>query len=148
MIAAMVSAISIGTLCICASGQEADTNESVEPVITDNIYTETSPAVSASTSLSESGTTLIQTDSETSETTAASEPQIENGWNFINSRWFYYSDGIPVSGTVEIDGENYLFAPNGALQTGWQTVKSLRKFFDYETGKPVYGWVSEMLPFC
>lgn len=136
MIAAMVSAISIGTLCICASGQEADTTE---PIITDNIYTETSPAVSASTSLSESGTTVIQTDSETSETTAASEPQIENGWNFINNRWFYYSDGIPASGTVEIDGENYLFAPNGALQTGWQTVKSLRKFFDYETGKVLKG---------
>ena len=143
MIAAMVSAISIGTLCICASGQEADTNESVEPVITDNIYTETSAAFSASTSLSESETTVIQTDSVGSETTDISDPQIENGWNLINNRWFYYSDGIPVSGTVEIDGENYLFAPNGVLQTGWQTVKSLRKFFDYETGKPVYGWVSD-----
>ena len=70
MIAAMVSAISIGTLCICASGQEVDTTEPVEPVITDNIYTETSAAVSASTSLSESETTVIQTDSEVSETTA------------------------------------------------------------------------------
>ena len=137
MIAAMISAISIGTLCICASGQEADTTE---PVITDNIHTETSPAVSASTSPSESETTVIQTDSETSETTAASEPQIENGWNFINNRWFYYSDGIPASGTVEIDGENYLFAPNDVLQTGWQTVNKKKYYFGSDS-KMVTGLV-------
>lgn len=45
-----------------------------------------------------------------------------DGWQLKDNRWFYYNDGVPISGIVEIDGKSYLFAPNGALKTGWQTV--------------------------
>ncbi len=68
----------------------------------------------------------------------ASAPQ---GWNSIGGRW-YYKDGKKfVTGIKEIDGEYYSFAPSGALKTGWQTVKGLRKYFDNETHSPVYGWI-------
>lgn len=67
-----------------------------------------------------------------------------DGWQLKDNRWFYYNDGVPISGIVEIDGKSYLFAPNGALKTGWQTVNSIRTYFDYKTHQPVYGWISYM----
>ncbi|MDE6788972.1 MAG: hypothetical protein K2J47_06585, partial [Ruminococcus sp.] len=57
-------------------------------------------------------------------------------------RIFYYDEsGKFVTGEQEIDGEMYLFSKNGVQKTGWRTVDGARKYYDTETGKPVYGWI-------
>lgn len=57
-----------------------------------------------------------------------------------DGRIFYFnSDGEAVTGEQEIDGELYLFSKNGSLKTGWRTVGGQRRYYDIETGKPVYG---------
>lgn len=45
-------------------------------------------------------------------------------------------------GEVDIDGIPYLFAPDGALRTGFQTVKGKRYFYNYENGKLTTGWIT------
>ncbi len=65
----------------------------------------------------------------------------KKGWNKINNKWFYYNGESFVTGIKEIDGEAYLFAANGALRTGWQTVNSIRRYYDYETHSPIWEWV-------
>ncbi|MCM1132326.1 MAG: hypothetical protein NC340_02530 [Ruminococcus flavefaciens] len=57
-------------------------------------------------------------------------------------RIFYYNEsGEFVTGEQEIDGEMYLFSKNGVQKTGWRTVDGKRKYYDDETGRPVYGWI-------
>ena len=65
------------------------------------------------------------------------------GWQTDEKgRIFYYGDdGETVSGTVTIDGVPYYFAENGVLKTGWRTVDGKRRYYDHETGKPIYGWM-------
>lgn len=63
-----------------------------------------------------------------------------DGWQTVNGRRYYYQNGEAVTGTVEIDGELYLFAPNGAQQIGWQTVNGNRYYYDRD-GSPLFGWV-------
>ena len=71
---------------------------------------------------------------------AAAETK-QTGWQTENGKRFYYdADGKKVTGTVEIDGILYLFAPNGAQQLGWQTVDGKRYFYD-KKGKAVFGWI-------
>lgn len=55
-------------------------------------------------------------------------------------RIFYYDQsGEMVTGEQEIEGETYLFSKNGVLKTGWRTVAGKRRYYNPETGKPVYG---------
>jgi glucan-binding YG repeat protein len=55
-------------------------------------------------------------------------------------RIFYYDDtGTTLTGEHEIDGEIYLFSKNGVLKTGWRTVGGKRRYYEPETGKPLYG---------
>lgn len=59
-----------------------------------------------------------------------------------SGRIFYYDEsGEFVTGEQEIDGEMYLFSKNGVQKTGWRTVNGIRRYYDTETGKPVYGWL-------
>lgn len=59
-----------------------------------------------------------------------------------NGRIFYYDEsGGFVTGEQEIDGEMYLFSKNGVQKTGWRTVDGTRRYYDTETGEPVYGWI-------
>ena len=59
-----------------------------------------------------------------------------------NGRFFYYDEnGEFLTGEQEIDGELYLFSKNGVLKTGWRTVGGSRRYYDAESGKPVYGWI-------
>ncbi len=59
-----------------------------------------------------------------------------------NGRIFYYDENsTAVTGEQEIDGETYIFSKNGVQKTGWRTVNGVRKYYDPETGKPVYGWI-------
>ncbi|MGN1481338.1 N-acetylmuramoyl-L-alanine amidase family protein, partial [Porcipelethomonas sp.] len=150
LLSAAAATAAVGTLWICACGQETETAADVtEPSITDVTESITEPAYSDTSVLTSAEltyeTTVSLTDAnDTTITTEVSSEESGNGWNLINGRWFYYSDGVPASGTLEIDGETYLFAPNGALKTDWQTINSLRIYFDYNTHSPVYGWIDYM----
>ena len=70
--------------------------------------------------------------------TAAAESQ--TGWQTENGRRFYLTgDGSRAVGVTEIDGCEYVFAPNGIQQVGWQTVSGKRWYYAPETGEPVFG---------
>lgn len=77
---------------------------------------------------------------------ASAEETVDYGWvTDENSKTYYYDNtGEKLTGYCEIDGENYLFAPNGALKYGWFDVQGVRKFFDLETGVQINGWVYYM----
>ncbi len=66
---------------------------------------------------------------------------IKEGWNDIDGKWYYFNGEKFLTGVQKIDKEYYLFAYNGSLKTGWQTVKEKRRFYDSETHSPVYGWI-------
>lgn len=57
-----------------------------------------------------------------------------------DGRIYYYDEtGAKATGETEIDGELYLFSKNGVLKTGWRTVAGKRRYYNPQTGKPVYG---------
>lgn len=59
-----------------------------------------------------------------------------------NGNMYYYHETFGmIKGThCNIDGELFLFAPNGVLKTGWQSINNKRFYFDEKTGAHVYGW--------
>ena len=63
------------------------------------------------------------------------------GWTKNGAGEIFYvgADGAYFTGVQNIDGEDYLFSENGVLKTGWRTVNGKRKYFEPESGKPVYG---------
>ncbi|MFR0880260.1 MAG: CHAP domain-containing protein [Oscillospiraceae bacterium] len=149
--------------CITANAEEPTASEpslTVPAAVTEEtVPSETAPSESVTEAVSETAvitsdtvqtsltdvtdvteTTVVST-TETSQTTTVTTP--ENGWFSSGGKWYYYQNGRPSTGVRLINGESYIFATNGVLQTGWQTIKSVRKFFDYETGQPVYGWVTD-----
>lgn len=72
---------------------------------------------------------------------ADDEPAVKTGWQTESSRLCYLDEnGTRLVGEQEIDGVWYLFAPNGNLQTGWQTVQETRRYFKPDTGESVVGW--------
>ena len=75
------------------------------------------------------------------EVTRMENDSAPQGWNNFDGRWYYKNGKKFLTGIKEIDGEYYSFAPSGALKTGWQTVKGLRKYFDSESHSPIYGWI-------
>lgn len=79
--------------------------------------------------------------SETQET----DTQPSDGWfTDENGKVFYLRNGEKLTGLCEIEGDTYLFAPNGAMKYGWFTTDYGRMFFDLETGKKLTGWISYM----
>ena len=68
----------------------------------------------------------------------------ESGW-FVSdddSLYYYYSDGSCAHDETTLnDGYTYLFASDGALRTGWQTVDGKRYYYSAEVGQPVFGWM-------
>ena len=70
------------------------------------------------------------------------DSQTAAGWKKDEKgRFFYLNEkGENLTGEQKIDGESYLFAKNGVLKTGWRTVDGVRRYYDPQTGKPVYGW--------
>lgn len=88
-------------------------------------------------SVSEDGTRVIL-DSEVYDTVT------EEGW-YVNENgdiYYYFSDGIYADSVVILpDGDSYLFASNGRLKTGWQTVNGKRYYYDIKTGQKYNGWI-------
>ncbi len=66
----------------------------------------------------------------------------ETGWQKTANGYIYVTEnGFAATGETVIDGNYYLFAPNGILQTGWQTVGGLRYYYVPETHSIQYGWI-------
>ncbi len=78
--------------------------------------------------------------------TASADDTIYTGWVMDENNKTYYQNelGEKLTGYQEIDGENYLFAPNGALRYGWFDVDGARLFFNLETGAQQNGWIYYM----
>ena len=96
-----------------------------------------------------SGSMLSAAAAETEETTGAAAAtasettELTGSWVSENGRQYYlYADENKAVGEVMIEGVPYLFGYSGALKTDWQTVGGKRYYYDPETGRPVFGWVS------
>lgn len=147
-----ITTVAAGLLCvgqfnIGVYADEPDIITDITEITTEQFVEETTvPDVSEESDVT---TDTVDIDSTVS-TDISDDPKTEttmlkdntDGWQLKDGRWFYYIDNYPASGIVEIDGESYLFAPNGTLKTGWQTVNSIRTYFDFKTHQPVYGWIS------
>ena len=71
---------------------------------------------------------------------SAAAETYEAGWRTEDGKRYYtLADGSPAAGVVEVDALPYVFAPNGAQQTGWQNVGDKRYYYDPKTGAPVFG---------
>ena len=77
-------------------------------------------------------------------TGSVSSSQItQSGWYVSNNDilYYYYENGnCAQNETTLSDGFTYLFASDGALKTGWQTVQGKRFYYNAEIGKPIFGW--------
>lgn len=75
--------------------------------------------------------------------TVTSDSVTQAGW-YVSSDdalYYYFNDGSYAQNLTELsDGNVYLFAADGTLKTGWQTVEGKRYYYDTEIGQPVYGW--------
>lgn len=72
----------------------------------------------------------------------ASADADETGWKSTSNGYRYLlADGTYAVGEMVIDGQMYLFAPNGMLQLGWQTVDGLRYYYAPDTRLPRFGWL-------
>jgi glucan-binding YG repeat protein len=68
----------------------------------------------------------------------------EDGWytGTDGALYYCYADGSYATGiTTLYDGETYLFALDGTLKTGWQSINGVRFYFD-TTGQKQFGWIS------
>mgnify|MGYP004588826979 FL=1 len=120
---------------------ETAPSESVTEAVSETAVITSDIVQTSLTDVTDVTETTVVSITETPQTTTVTTP--ENGWFSSGGKWYYYQNGRPSTGVRLINGESYIFATNGVLQTGWQTIKSVRKFFDYETGQPVYGWVTD-----
>ncbi|WP_367276246.1 glucosaminidase domain-containing protein [uncultured Ruminococcus sp.] len=68
---------------------------------------------------------------------------VPDAWvtNSAGALVYYDAAGNLVTGEAVIDGETYLFAPDGTLRTGWQTVGGVRRYYEPETGTARTGWI-------
>ena len=154
LLCAGVSAIILtGAAMLSVSADEKNSDFESAPVMTEVSEKDTETSVSSSVTISSTQqitTVLSETSILTTSSEALTEPivtlpqaskETTDGWNKINEKWFYYNGEQFVTGVQEIDGDSYLFADNGALRTGWQTVNSVRCYYDNSTHSPVYGWI-------
>ena len=62
-----------------------------------------------------------------------------SGWSYTEDGTFYYEDGAPITGLVEISGSLYYFGYDGVLLTGWQEDDGKQYYFSPEDGKALKG---------
>lgn len=69
--------------------------------------------------------------------TAITFPSDESGFYYLNSQ------GNKMTGAQYIERMPYLFASNGVLKTGWQTVFGKRYYYSPIDGNIVIGWIDD-----
>lgn len=80
-----------------------------------------------------------------------------NGWKSIGGKWYYYNDGVPVSGLRTISGSMYYLDPSdgGAMRSGFVDIKRNGKLYTHyfmdknyvqydasKEGQMMTGWVT------
>lgn len=147
----VTEAVTTSVTDITETTSETTVSETAISTVTD--LTETTPT--EITDISETTTELSDTETSSSDVTTTVTtittkvtvtcPEINesivNGWNRIDGKWYYFDGKEFMTGKHRLDYEYYIFANNGALRTGWQTINGIRRFYDSETHSPVYGWV-------
>ena len=96
--------------------------------------------------------------------TAVSAKTVEQGWQYIDGKWYYYdpangnalakgitqiggkaylldpeTGAMAVNKSIEIDGKTYTADGWGNVRSGW--VQAGGKWYYYENGKPCTGWL-------
>lgn len=68
----------------------------------------------------------------------------EESWyqSTSGSLYYCYADGSYATKVTTLpNGETYLFALDGTLKTGWQSVDGKRFYYDRTTGQKKFGWI-------
>ena len=61
-----------------------------------------------------------------------------NGWQQLSGQQYYYEDGIPHTGWLDLEGTRYYFSPNGVLHLGWLDLEEGRYYLT--TQGPATSW--------
>lgn len=72
--------------------------------------------------------------------TAVSAKTPEQGWQYIDGKWFYYEDSVPKTGWLRQDGIHYYLLADGSAATGWHCVNGKNRYFS-ATGAMCTGWL-------
>ena len=73
-------------------------------------------------------------------TTITDSAAISKGWYLEDGKWFFYSNGKPVTGWLDYKGDKYYLAENGVMVTGWKKIGSSWYYFESE-GTMKTGWL-------
>ncbi len=136
-----VSEVTAETTATEVTGTAETTQLTSETVLTDISETTLSDISGSEAFSSEVTTTVATTTTKVTVTCPEINESVINGWNRIDGKWYYFDGKEFMTGKHRLDYEYYVFAKNGALRTGWQTINGIRRFYDSETHLPVYGWV-------
>ena len=66
--------------------------------------------------------------------------ELKNGWSKEDGIWYYYKDGVRLTGWQKISGKWYYFAADGTMQTGWQKIGGKWYYFASD-GSMQTGWL-------
>ena len=73
--------------------------------------------------------------------TAGVTDEVLNGWTEIDQKKYYYENGVPVTGFMDIDGAVYHFDEDGSLTVGAAEIDGSRYYFGAD-GKMKTGFVN------
>ena len=119
-----------------ATAEIADPTVAATAAVASEDPTETATASIAMNSAVQTGNASSLVDPAEGEPTV-----ITPHWEGSTSNWSYITvDGTKATGKVEIDGQTYIFTPEGLMKTGWA------KYGDYwyyleKNGRMVKGWL-------
>ncbi len=63
-----------------------------------------------------------------------------NGWSEEENGWYYYQQGAPATGWLQLGQTWYYLGQDGVMQTGWQTVGGQTYYFK-DWGGMAAGWL-------
>lgn len=64
---------------------------------------------------------------------------VSDGWALVDGCTYYYQAGVPVKGSLCVDGDWYRFdLQDGHMLTGWQDIDGQRYYYDPDTGKMLF----------
>ena len=63
----------------------------------------------------------------------------QNGWKKIDTKWYYFEDGVKQTGWKHLKGIWYYLGTDGVMATGWYQVDG-KWYFSESSGKMVTGW--------